>query len=238
MRHALALMTVMIAGCNSCACGGGSGAGDDDDAPLPCGEAPAEHEGEATYYAADGSGNCSFDASPGDLLVAALNTADYDGAAACGACAEVDGPGGSVTVRVVDRCPGCETGDIDLSQQAFERIAALSAGRVPVRWRFVPCDVDGPLRYRFKEGSSEFWVAIQVRNHRHGVARLEAQREGAWVELPRESYNYFVESGGLGAGPLALRVTDVHGFTVEDTVPLGDAVVRDGASQLPACALP
>jgi expansin (peptidoglycan-binding protein) len=235
MRHALALMTVMIAGCDSCACGGG-GAGDDD-APIPCGEAPGEHGGEATYYAADGSGNCSFDPTPGDLMVAALNTADYDGAAACGACAAVDGPDGSVTVRIVDRCPGCATGDIDLSQQAFERIAPRAVGRIPVSWRFVPCEVDGPLRYRFKEGSSAFWVGIQVRNHRHGVARLEAERDGAWTEIPRETYNYFVQSGGLGAGPVTLRVTDVYGFAVEDTVAIGDAVERPGASQLPACAL-
>ncbi len=226
----------MVAGCNSCACGGGGG-GEHPDAARSCGEAPEEHAGEATYYDADGSGNCSFDPSPADLMVAALNTADYDGATACGACAEVDGPNGSVTVRITDRCPGCADGDIDLSRQAFERIAALSAGRVPVTWRFVPCDVDGPLRYRLKEGSSAFWVAIQVRNHRHGVARLEAQRDGAWTAIPRESYNYFVQAGGLGAGPLHLRVTDAYGFAVEDTIELGDAVERTGASQLPACQM-
>lgn len=236
MRHAFALLAAALAGCNSCACGGGGG--DQPDAPLSCGAAPEDHAGEATYYAADGSGNCSFDPSPGDLMVAALNTADYDGAAACGACAEVDGPNGSVTVRIVDRCPGCEDGDIDLSQQAFERIAPLAAGRVVVSWRFVPCAVDGPLSYRIKEGSSQFWVAIQVRNHRHAIARLEAERDGAWSAIPRESYNYFVQAGGLGPGPLHLRVTDVYGFAVEDTIELGDAVIRTGASQLPACALP
>ena len=34
------------------------------------------HSGEGTYYGADGSGNCSFDAAPGDPLVAAMN-ADF-----------------------------------------------------------------------------------------------------------------------------------------------------------------
>ena len=236
MRHALALLIVLVGGCGSCSCGGGSGGGDDD-APIPCGAPPEEHTGEGTYYAADGSGNCSFDPSPNDLMVAAMNTTDYDGAGACGACAAVDGPQGSVTVRIVDRCPGCAAGDIDLSEEAFARIAPLSAGRVPITWRYVACDVSGPLRYRFKEGSNAFWVAIQVRNHRHGVARLEAkQADGSWAELPRENYNYFVDDSGLGDGPLALRVTDVHGFTVEDTgVPLGDATEAAGAAQLPAC---
>jgi expansin (peptidoglycan-binding protein) len=235
MRHLLALLTVVVGGCGSCSCGGSSGA--DDDAPLPCGAAPEEHSGEATYYAADGSGNCSFPASPGDLMVAALNTADYEGSEACGACAEVDGPDGSVVVRIVDRCPGCETGDIDLSEQAFAAIAPIKTGRIPVSWRFVPCDVTGPLRYHFKEGSNAFWVGIQVRNHRHGIARLEGrQADGTWAALGRENYNYFVDASGMGAGPLALRVTDVHGFIVEDSaIPLGDDTEAASASQLPAC---
>ena len=44
--------------------------------------------GEGTYYNADGTGNCSFDPSPEDLMVAAMNHADYDNAALCGAFIE------------------------------------------------------------------------------------------------------------------------------------------------------
>lgn len=234
MRLALTLLAAVVgSGCGSCSDDGGGG----DDAAVACGTAPADHAGEGTYYDADGSGNCSFDPSPGDLMVAALNTADYAGAAACGACLAIDGPDGAVTVRVVDRCPGCAAGDVDLSREAFAAIAPLSAGRVPITWRFAPCPVSGPVRYRFKEGSSQYWVAIQVRNHRHAVARLEARvADGSWQSVPRLDYNYFVDSDGLGAGPLALRVTDVHGLTVEDgAVPLGDATEVAGAEQLPAC---
>jgi hypothetical protein len=39
----------------------------------------AMHSGEGTYYGADGSGNCSFDAAPGDPLVAAMNDARLRG---------------------------------------------------------------------------------------------------------------------------------------------------------------
>ncbi len=233
MRHALALLLVIVGGCGSCSCGGDGGP----DAPLACGAPPEEHTGEATYYAADGSGNCSFEASPDDLMVAAMNEADYDGSAVCGQCVAVDGPAGSVTVRITDRCPGCAAGDLDLSREAFARVAALSAGRVPITWRAVPCDVSGPLRYRWKDGSNPFWVAVQIRNHRHGIARVEARAgDGSWKAIDRAAYNYFVEPAGLGAGPIALRVTDVHGFTVEDlALPLGDATEVAGAAQLPAC---
>jgi expansin (peptidoglycan-binding protein) len=105
-----------------------------------------ERTGEGTYYNADGTGNCSFDPSPEDLMVAAMNHADYDNAALCGAFIEVIGPKGRVVVRIVDRCPECARGDVDMSPQAFARIADLSAGRVPIRWRIVSLALTGPIR--------------------------------------------------------------------------------------------
>lgn len=226
MRALLAMLALSALGC------GGPSA-----APIACGEAP-EQMGEATYYDADGSGNCGFPPSPGDLLVAAMNHPQYDGSAACGTCAHVVGPHGEVTVRIVDRCPECASGDLDLSPQAFERIADLAAGRVPIRWREVPCPVSGPVVYHFKDGSNPWWTAIQIRNHRHRIVRLEARgADGAYVELPRVDYNYFVAEAGLGEGPFALRVTDVYGSTMEDEgVPLLDDADHPSSAQFPACA--
>lgn len=205
--------------------------------PPPCPLAAAgPSSGEATSYDADGTGSCSFEASPAPL-VAAISAADYARSAWCGACAEVAGPDGRVVVRIVDRCPGCKPGGLDLSREAFAAIAPPAAGRVRISWRPVPCPVDGPIAYRFKDGSSAFWTAIQVRNHRYAIAALEARdRTGAWKALPRTDYNYFVAAGGLGAGPLALRVTDARGQVIEDArVPAGAAVTSPGGSQLPRC---
>lgn len=67
------------------------------------GKNPVTRTGQATYYAeTDGSGNCMFDATPTDLMVAAMNRVAYNRAAMCGAYVEVTGPQGTVTVRVVD----------------------------------------------------------------------------------------------------------------------------------------
>ena len=215
------------------ACGG---AGDDELPGGTCDAVPPEASGEGTYYAADGSGNCSFDPSPGDLMVAAMNAVDYRTAAWCGGCVEVTGPDGTITVRIVDQCPECDQGDLDLSPQAFERIAPLAAGRVPITWHAVACDVTGPLAYHFKDGANPFWTAIQVRNHRYPIAKVEALRGDTYVEIPRVSYNYFVAESGLGEGPYHLRVTDQRGHVVEDTgIELGDDVTRQGASQFPTC---
>ena len=217
------------------ACAGGPSP-DDDPEPGSCAEVPPEVSGEGTYYSADGTGNCSFDASPDDLMVAALNGPDYQTAALCGACLAVTGPNGAVTVRVVDKCPECQHGDLDLSPQAFQVLSPLAAGRIPITWRQVACDVTGPIAYHFKDGANAYWTAIQIRNHRYPIAKLEAMQGDAYAALPRLDYNYFVQESGLGPGPYMLRVTDTRGHVVEDAgIALGDSVTRPGSRQLDSC---
>lgn len=145
---------------------------------------------------------------------------------------------GEVTVRIVDLCPECASGDLDLSPEAFQRIAPLADGRVPITWTEVPCAVDGPLVYHFKDGSNPWWTAIQIRNHRHRIASVEARGDdGAFHAIERLDYNYFVASAGLGDGPYALRVTDVQGHVVLDEgVPGGlDDADAPSSGQLAAC---
>lgn len=190
--------------------------------------------GIATYYDATGEGNCSFDASPNDLDVAALNAPEYGTSQMCGACAWVEGPQGSVLVRIVDKCPECAAGHLDLSKQAFAKISPLVAGRVDIRWQFVSCPVTGNVRYRYKEGSSQWWTAIQVRNHRLPVSKLEYLRGTTWTPVQRLDYNYFVEPKGMGTGQLRVRITDSKGRVLEDTLPAVSAGrVFDGKSQFP-----
>lgn len=196
----------------------------------------ADHQGFATYYDADGSGNCSFDPT-GDLMVAAMNHVEYAASAVCGACVRLTGPKGEATVKIVDQCPGCNEGDLDLSQQAFSTIADLPQGKVGITWHYVPCEVTGPIVYHFKEGSNPFWTAIQIRNARYAVSKVEGKKGGVYVALDRADYNYFILSGGLGDGPYELRVTDVNGAALEDTgVPFIEAGDSPGAGQFPLCA--
>jgi expansin (peptidoglycan-binding protein) len=178
-------------------------------------------QGVATYYdTADGSGNCGFDPSPNDLDVAAFDTADYAGSAACGECVRITGPKGDVTVRIVDSCPDCDAHHLDLSPSAFAKMADKAAGRVDVTYQSVACDVQGPIQYHFKDGSSQYWTAIQLRNYRIPVTKLEYQKSGAYVEMKREDYNYFVDASGVGDQPggLHVRVTSADGRTLEDTL--------------------
>ena len=185
------------------------------EAPIPFGPI---HSGEGTYYDATGAGNCGFPATPDDLMVAALNTADYANAAYCGAYVQVNGPDGAVIVRIVDSCPTCALGDVDLSLEAFAHIADPVAGRVPITWQLVSYPLAGPIVYHFKDGSNQWWTAVQIRNHRGPIVSVEwLDGGGVYHAIPRTSYNYFVANNGLGPGPYTFRVTDYFGNTLVDS---------------------
>jgi expansin (peptidoglycan-binding protein) len=211
--------------------------GSDGGSATPTGPGPAlgqTETGGATYYDATGAGSCSFDASPSDLDVAAMNHVQYDNSAVCGECLHVVGPKGDVTVRIVDLCPGCAKGGLDLSAQAFAKIADPSAGNVPITWQVVACGVQGPIQYHFKDGSSQWWTAIQIRNHRVPVTKVEVKKAGgAWTEVARVDYNYFVVTSGVGPGAFGVRVTGQTGSVVEDSIPsvTADATLA-GSGQL------
>jgi expansin (peptidoglycan-binding protein) len=210
-------------------CGSGS-SGRDATRTVPIGE---PQEGIATYYDfADGSGACMFDPSPDDLDVAALNAVEYSNAAYCGACAHVEGPSGEVTVRLVDLCPECQAGHLDLSPVAFEQIAALELGRVDITWTLTACDVSGPVAYKYKDGSNPWWTGVQVRNHRYPITRLEVDKGSGFVEVERTEYNYFVDESGFGSDAVTVRITATTGETLVDTLPPVEAeLVVDGAAQ-------
>ena len=239
------LVLASLAACGSSGSHGTDGGGsatdaagmpDDGDVGSACLAAPPAETGDGTYYDADGTGNCSFDKSS-DFLVAAMNAPDYGDAVWCGACVDVAGPNGDVVVRIVDQCPGCAKGSLDLSETAFAMIAPVSAGRVAITWHEVDCPVTGPISYEFQTGSSQFYTAVQLRNARYPIAKLESIGSGgSATEIARVDYNYFVATSGLGPGPYHLRVTDQRGHVLDDT---GIALVAGGASagaaQFPTC---
>jgi expansin (peptidoglycan-binding protein) len=197
------------------ACAPGCGGGQPEAPPIPLGQ-PVQ--GRATYYDANGDGACGFGPSS-DLMVAALDEPQWENSGLCGACAQVMGPMATITVRIVDECPGCEPGHLDLSAQAFAMIADPTLGNVPITWQLVSCTVTAPIDYHYKDGANQWWTAIQIRNSRLPVTTLEAMQNGTWVSIPRTDYNYFVAASGLGPNPLTLRVTAIDGEQLIDTIP-------------------
>ncbi|MEW2142551.1 expansin EXLX1 family cellulose-binding protein [Micromonospora vinacea] len=172
------------------------------------------HKGTASFYDAGRSGgNCSFPGPPADRLYVALGSSQYAGSAACGSYLDVSGPKGKVRVMVMDQCGGCGPSKIDLSTEAFTRIADRSQGIAPVTYRaVVNPPLDGGLTFRIKGGASKYWFAVQVGNHGNPLRSVEAKGPaGGFRKAARQSDNHWTIEGGLGPGPYSIRVTDVYG---------------------------
>ncbi len=175
----------------------------------------AATSGEATHYelAAGSMGNCSYPSPPAGPLYVALPPPEYGGSAACGSYLQVSGPDGSVTVEVVDQCPECQAGHIDLSEQAFARIAPLSAGLVPVSYHTIADPpLPAPLSMLVKAGSSAYYLALLPINNGNPLAGVAVRQDsGGWQELARTTYGYWLASSGAGPGPFTVRLTDSLG---------------------------
>ena len=170
------------------------------------------YHGVATAYeAGDGNGACLYGPS-GDLMIAAMNHTDYESAKACGAYVLVRAANGaSITVRIVNECPlPCAPGQLDLSQQAFARLANLSVGRLPITWTLLSPAASGTISIRYKTGSNPYWCGVQAIGHRNPLAALEVGTAKGWRKLHRTEYNYFLSTDGSGCGR-AIRVTDIYG---------------------------
>jgi expansin (peptidoglycan-binding protein) len=191
------------------------------------------YQGVATAYdAGNGDGACLYGPSA-DLMIAAMNYTDYESSKACGAYALVHTSGGaSVTVRITNECPApCAPGQLDLSTQAFAKLAPLSRGRIAITWSLLSPSTSGTISIRYKSGSSRWWCGIQVIGHRNPVALLEVRSSSGWLQLPRMDYNYFLSAHGSGCGG-AIRITDIYGEQlVVDGIALRPDVVQSSRVQ-------
>lgn len=121
------------------------------------------------YYAA-----IHVNVSPGD------DKGPWNGGAACGGCVHVKAktPDGwkEVTVRITDRCPDANCG-VDLGGAPASDIMGIQVGRYSGEWEFVSCEgVEGvwgdSTSIWVKEGASEFWSIIHVRNPKDMVKSM------------------------------------------------------------------
>jgi expansin (peptidoglycan-binding protein) len=230
---------------------------------------PASYDGTGSltwYLFSQGSSevNCSyaitgrdpdqveFVTTGGGQYFAAMNSADYNAAAMCGACVEVMRDGATTVVAtVVDQCPTatnpkCQAGHLDLSQAAFLQLGTMSEGYLGsgngarvgvVSWRYVPCASVGNVSIRLKEPKNKYWNEFLVENHRTPIVSFEAMISGAYMAGVRQSYNYFKVNGGKIAFPLQVRITDVNGAAIEAEIPFpanGEARI-DLGQQFPLC---
>ena len=121
-----------------------------------------------------------------------------------------------MTVQVIDQCPDCAAGHIDLSEPAFAELAPLGAGLINVHYQYLadPPLAD-PITMEVKSGSSQYWLALLADNTGNPLASVQVQTaSGGWISLTRASYNYWIAPSGAGPGPFTVRLTDTDGNQV------------------------
>ena len=181
------------------------------------------HTGYATFTSSGYSGgHAMLDPIPSNMEITALNEADYNSfgvsAALAGAYLEVKSPKGSTVVYVTDTYPGSPKGALDICPKSFAKLGDVSKGRVDLQWRVVKAPITGNFTYKVKTGSSQYWAAIQVRNHKYPVLKMEYYKNGKWNNMEKQPYNYFLATN-MGLGTQTLRMTDIRGQVVTDTMP-------------------
>lgn len=165
---------------------------------------------------------------------AAIATSDYNRAATCGACIEVTRDGNrKVVVTVADQCPiatnnKCKAGHLDLSRAAFLQIGSENEGYLgtgnggmygQISWKYIPCPTQGNVHFRLKEPSNANWNQLLVENTKFAITKVEVRVNGSWVNATRQEYNFWEPPDGrFGTPPYRVRVTDVNGTVLEDTV--------------------
>ncbi|PXX58347.1 pollen allergen [Nocardia tenerifensis] len=203
--------------------------------------------GQARFYSFSQGVSCSFPALPMDGFYVGMSTQEFGIAEPCGAYLDIEGPNGDVRALIVDRCPACAPGQLDLSVAAFTQIADLSDGVVPIRYRVVRDPEPPPeLFYQVKPDSSGAWFAILFSGTGNPLREVAIRPSGGgtWRNLTHGMDNYWSLSGA-GPGPFDARVTDVHGdradivgITLQPGVRATGAHLYSGAPAAPEPAQP
>ncbi|KAG3112030.1 hypothetical protein PI124_g10514 [Phytophthora idaei] len=202
--------------------------------------------GDATAYTLGqtSAGNCNMmsalDFATTDY--AALNNEQWDGLQNCGRCAEVScaddrcgDQSTSVVVQILDRCPECKQGDLDLSPSVFKTLTGSHPSRYTIKWKFVDCPVSGNVNYCLKGGSNNYWMGVQPTNCATGVKSL--QINGQDTTMLGSAYYYLLDGASqvqTDLTSLTISLTDVNGNSIEDTVSLTADSCTEGANQFPS----
>lgn len=201
--------------------------------------------GDGTVYTLSDPqhGNCNFMAYPNAAATkyAALNSQQWDATKNCGRCAEVTctdsrcagATKASEVVHIVDQCPECAAGDLDLSPTVFRAITGFESDRLQIKWQFVDCPVvTSKITYCLKKGSNEFWAAIQPTNFVAGVASVKVN--GQTTTMVDSAYYFLLDGKSttkVDLSKVTITVFGLNGEVIEDTVSFASSDCVEGGKQ-------
>ncbi|KAE8987166.1 hypothetical protein PF011_g19682 [Phytophthora fragariae] len=200
-------------------------------------------QGDGTAYTLSqvSSGNCNLMSanSIAPVNYAALNNEQWNNLGNCGRCAQVScidsrctNPTASAIVQIVDRCPECKYGDLDLSPTVFKTITGSDPSRLKIRWQFVDCPSPGTVKICLKDGSNGYWTAVQPTNSIVGIQSIN-MNDQATTKLDGAYYFVATSSTGANLNAVNVTVTSVNSDTIRGTYSLTAGQCVDTNQQFP-----
>jgi expansin (peptidoglycan-binding protein) len=74
-------------------------------------------------------------------------------------------------------------GALDLCPISFAKLGDMASGRIDIQWKVIKSSITGNVSFRITEGSSQWWAAIQVRNHIYPVMKMEYSKSGNRINI-------------------------------------------------------
>lgn len=161
----------------------------------------------------------------------AMNTADFNQGAVCGACVEASYNGRKVVLTIVDECPissnpVCTKGHIDLSRKAIRQLESNSSleNLKNVSWKYVKCPASGNVKTRLHPNQNANWKPVVIENGLYPIKSVtlngvNATRTGnnsggnAWIASPQKP-------------PYTVKATDVNNNAITFSY-AGDSGLKD-----------
>ena len=151
-------------------------------------------------------------------LFAAVGGLDWTDGLGCGACAELEYQGRTVTVNVVDRCWGCSKGWFDLGGRAWRD---LTGGQAPghvygvrSRWVSRPLSLTGGsnILVYVKPGSQAWDARFQPTHQIRPVEEMFIDGGRGWQKMAKcENFMFCKPAGIILHGSFSLRLVSDRG---------------------------
>mmetsp|Transcript_6942 Transcript_6942/g.13825 ORF Transcript_6942/g.13825 Transcript_6942/m.13825 type:complete len:252 (+) Transcript_6942:1499-2254(+) len=192
----------------------------------------AEFKGDGTAYSHSVNNATGFACSMREIPpkakrnFVAINSAQWNNGTDCGKCVEVWCEDSfcvnrytPVKLMIMDLCPECSKGDLDLSIPAYEEVTGRWPHRLKFAWRYIDCseefNFEDQIRMDLKKGPNTWWRAFYFSGNRYPIVNVTLNGR----ELGRSQFNFFNDWSTLAeTGPYKLTLTADTGETIETDV--------------------
>ncbi|EUC55970.1 vegetative incompatibility protein HET-E-1, putative, partial [Rhizoctonia solani AG-3 Rhs1AP] len=165
------------------------------------------YSGDATFFY-PGLGACEGTNNQWEHVVA-LNAPQWNNKANCWRTITIDAYGKQVKAAIVDMCPGCGWGSLDMSPALFQQFTSLDTGRFHITWSATISnicapsefsDVDVPMFHDTNERSSSYQRMSQALKLNSAVLEMLCKyySSSVWTnQLRHDSQPFSYEHGCL-----------------------------------------